>query len=82
MSTRPRLFGSIRLSNAEDVTECRTGRFQVQLRRLREKGRLTEKVQSEERRTAFDLRLHQRRRKRLIKPFEMPATLMNERLTS
>jgi len=47
MSSGATLFRSVRFGQTEDVTKRRQARFQIQLRRLREVGLLSEKVELE-----------------------------------
>ena len=57
MSTRSRLFGSVGLGEAEDVSQGGNRRLQVELRRLREVGLLSEVVKLEQGGAAFHLGL-------------------------
>lgn len=57
MASSPRLFGSVGLGEAEDVSQGGNRRLQVELRRLREVGLLSEVVKLEQGGAAFHLGL-------------------------
>lgn len=59
MSACARLLCTVRLRDAEGVTQCREAGLQIELRRLRQIRFLTKVVQTEESGAALHLRLHQ-----------------------
>ncbi len=59
VSACARLLGAVRLRDAEGVSQRRDAGLQVELRRLCQVRVLTEVVETEERRAALHLRLHQ-----------------------
>ena len=61
MATSVRSFSAKRVRNAVDIAKGRAGRFQVELRRLRQERFLTVVVQGEQGTSTFDLGLHHER---------------------